>query len=266
LSQGQYVQWLDADDLLSPDKISRQMEVANQDAGNNRTLLSAEWAWFFYRHRRARFAATPMWCDLSPLEWLLRKMELNLHMQTATWLVSRELTEAAGPWNTLLLGDDDGEYFCRVLLSSRGVRFVPGARVYYRQAGPASLSYIGRSERKMVAQWKSMESHISYIRSLEDSNRVRAACVKYIQTWLPSFYPDMPDLVSKAKEMARGLGGQLDEPKLTWKYSWIQALFGWNLAKHAQVALPAAKWAVVRSWDRAMFRIGNRALTGKEAA
>ena len=32
-------------------------------------------------------------------------------MQTATWLVSRELTEAAGPWDTRLLGDDDGEYF-----------------------------------------------------------------------------------------------------------------------------------------------------------
>jgi len=53
----------------------------------------------------------------------------NLYMQTATWLVSRELTEAAGPWDTRLLGDDDGEYFCRVLLASNGVRFVPEAKV-----------------------------------------------------------------------------------------------------------------------------------------
>ena len=75
-------------------------------------------------------------------------------MQTATWLVSRELTEAAGHWNTLLLGDDDGEYFCRVLLASQGVRFVPDAKVYYRQTGSKSLSYIGRCERKMAAQWK----------------------------------------------------------------------------------------------------------------
>ena len=36
-------------------------------------------------------------------------------MQTATWLVSRELAEAAGPWDTRLLGDDDGEYFSRVI-------------------------------------------------------------------------------------------------------------------------------------------------------
>jgi glycosyltransferase involved in cell wall biosynthesis len=124
LSQGEYIQWLDADDLLEPDKISRQMEVLNRNA-TSRTLLSSEWAWFFYRHRRARFTPTLIWCDLSPVEWLLRKMQHNLHMQTATWLVSRELTEAAGPWNTQLLGDDDGEYFCRVLLASKGVRFVP---------------------------------------------------------------------------------------------------------------------------------------------
>ena len=258
LSQGDYMQWLDADDLLAPTKISQQMAVANEGISKG-TLLSASWAWFLYRPNRARFLPTALWCDLSPVEWLSRKLELNLHMQTATWLVSRELTEAAGPWNTLLLGDDDGEYFCRVLLASEGVRFVPDARVFYRLAVPNSLSYIGRSERKMVAQWKSMELHIGYIRSLENSDRVRAACLKYLQNWLPFFYPDMPGLVMKAREMARALGGNLEEPRLSWKYSWIRALFGWNLAKQAGFALPASKLTVKRSWDQAMFRMERRA-------
>ena len=256
LCKGQYIQWLDADDLLSKDKISRQMEVVNQ-GGASRMLLSSGWAPFLFRHRRAQFSPTALWCDLSPIEWLLRKMEGNLHMQTATWLVSRELSDAAGPWDTRLLGDDDGEYFCRVLLASNGVRFVPGGRVYYRQAGTNSLSHIGLSERKMVAQWRSMEAHISYIRALEDSDRVRAACVTYLQNWLLFFHPNRPDLVAKANEMARALGGRLEEPKLSWKYSWIRALFGWKLAKLARVTLPAAKWAVARSWDRAMFEIEN---------
>ncbi len=78
------------------------------------------------------FSLPPLWCDLSPKEWLLRKMEQNIYMQTATWLVSRELTEAAGPWDIKQLGDDDGEYFCRVLLASKGVCFVREAKVYYR--------------------------------------------------------------------------------------------------------------------------------------
>jgi len=186
ICQGDYIQWLDADDLLAPDKIARQMEATDRDAGR-RMLLSSAWGYFMYRVHRADFVPTPLWCDLSPVEWLLRKLGQNLHMQTATWLVSRELTEAAGPWNTQLLGDDDGEYFCRVLLASDGTRFSPEARVYYRVSGPNSLSYIGRSERKMEAQFISMELHIGYLRSLENSERVRAACVTYLQNWLPNF-------------------------------------------------------------------------------
>jgi len=32
----------------------------------------------------------------------IRKMGQNLHMPPATWLVPRELTQAAGPWDTRL--------------------------------------------------------------------------------------------------------------------------------------------------------------------
>src|SRR5437879_8909068 len=148
LSQGDYIQWLDADDLLGSDKIDRQVEALDH-CRSKRTLLSSTWGRFLYRYYRADFAPSGLWCDLTPTEWLLRKMGQNLHMQTATWLVSRELTEAAGPWDTRLLADDDGEYFCRVLLASDGVRFVPEARVYYRESGSNTLSCLRRSQRKL---------------------------------------------------------------------------------------------------------------------
>lgn len=124
LCQGDYIQWLDADDLLSREKIARQMELF-RSYGSRRTLVSSAWGYFFYRVNKARFRPTALWCDLSPVEWMTRKWEQNVFMQTATWLVSRELTEAAGPWDTRLLGDDDGEYFSRVVLKSDRVRFVP---------------------------------------------------------------------------------------------------------------------------------------------
>jgi glycosyltransferase involved in cell wall biosynthesis len=252
-SHGDFIQWLDADDLLAADKISRQVEALN--GCSKRTLLSSEWGRFIYRYQRAEFIPTPLWSDSTPTEWLLRKMGQNLHMQTGTWLVSRELTEAAGPWDTKLLGDDDGEYFCRVLLKSDGVRFVPGSRVFYRIAGAGSLSYIGLSNKKMDAQFRSMQLHIGYLRSLEDSERVRAACVAYLQTWMVEFYPERLDIVAQARQLAEDLGGRLDVPRLKWKYSWIAALFGRGLARRAQVYLPQLKWSLVRRWDKAMFRL-----------
>jgi glycosyltransferase involved in cell wall biosynthesis len=255
LSQGDYIQWLDADDLLAPDKIARQMEAIER-CQNPRLLFSSAWGRFLYRYYRTEFVPTALWCDLSRAEWLIRKMGQNLHMQTATWLVSRQLTEAAGPWDTTLLGDDDGEYFCRVLLASDGVRFVPEAKVFYR-ATPNSLSYIGASDRKVEAHWRSMLLHIRYLRSLDDGERARAACVSYLRTWLLHFYPHRLDIVRQAEELARDLGGHLGVPHLSWKYSWIEALFGWSLAKRVQLCLPQVRWSAARFWDQALFRIEN---------
>src|SRR5438876_12039612 len=81
LCQGDYIQWLDADDLLAPDKIQRQMAVT-KDSESKLRLISCEWGYFMYRPKKAQFVPSSLWCDLSQLEWLLRKWEENLHMQT----------------------------------------------------------------------------------------------------------------------------------------------------------------------------------------
>ena len=139
LSQGDYIQWLDADDLLLPEKVAKQMEAVGERQ-DTRTLLSSAWGFFAYRTDHAKFSPTSLWNDLSPVDWLLRKLSQNLYMQTATWLVSRELTDAAGPWDTRLLIDDDGEYFCRVILASNGTRFVAESKILYRATPATRLS------------------------------------------------------------------------------------------------------------------------------
>jgi glycosyltransferase involved in cell wall biosynthesis len=252
VSQGDYIQWLDADDLLASDKVSRQMEVIAQD-GSRRTLLSSAWGRFLYRSNRAQFAPDALWCDLSPAEFLLRKIGQNLFMPNASWLVSRELTEAAGPWDTNQCVDDDGEYFCRVLLASEGIRFVPQASMYYRVATSSSLSHIGQSDRKLSAQWRTMQLHIRYLRSLEDSQRTQTACLRFLQCNLHYFYPERADIVSQAEQMARDLGGQLETPRLSWKYSWIKPVLGWGPAKRIQTLLRRIKWWLGGLWDRALF-------------
>jgi glycosyltransferase involved in cell wall biosynthesis len=258
LCQGDYIQWLDADDLLGVDKLSRQMEVVERGA-DARVLFSSEWGRFMFRTRRAQFETTALWADQTPLEWLVHKMGENLHMQPATWLVSRELTLAAGPWDTRLSLDDDGEYFCRVLLVSRGVQFVPGAKSFYRMSSLGSLSMVDQSDTKLESLWLSMQLHIRYLRSLEDSERTRAACVTYLRNWLDQFYPARPDLIAKAQQLAATMGCELVLPGLRPKYQWMEKLFGRRAASRAQVLLPNLKTALVRSWDKAMFRLEQRA-------
>jgi glycosyltransferase involved in cell wall biosynthesis len=266
-SHGDYIQWLDADDLLAPDKISRQMEAAKA-IGNPRILLSSPWGRFMSRWYRAKFTPSELWHDLSPTEWLLRKLGQNLSMQTATWLTSRELAESAGPWDTRLLGDDDGEYFGRVLLASERVHFVPNARVYYR--GPAltsdNLSYVERSSRRLQAEWLSMKLQIEYLRSLEDSDRVRAACLNYLQRYLIYFYPVQTEIVHEIDALAKQLGGTVSCPRLSWKYSWIIIFVGYKRARWAQHKTRILRWTLVKWLDKMLYFLeGKRRRTSRSA-
>jgi glycosyltransferase involved in cell wall biosynthesis len=257
LCQGDYIQELDSDDLLSPDKIERQLS-ALREGDSKRILLSSPWAHFYYRRQRARFVANSLWNDLSPLEWLLRKMGDNLHMQNATWLASRELTEAAGPWDERLHYDQDGEYFARVVVASEGTRFVPEGKVYYRVSGANRISYIGASDQKKDSLFLSMVLHVKYILSLEDSERVRNACLIYMQNWYHNFYPDRPDLVAKVQALAARLEGRLQAPRLRWKYAWMTPVFGLKAATRAQGVVPELKVSLLRRWDKVMYRLEAR--------
>jgi glycosyltransferase involved in cell wall biosynthesis len=257
LSQGDYIQWLDADDLMAPDKLEHQL-AALKERDSKRILLSSPWAYFSYRTNRARFVTTSLWHDLSPLEWLLRKMGENLHMQTGTWLTSRELAEAAGPWDTRLMSDDDGEYYCRVLLASEGTRFVPESKVFYRVTSSSRWSYVGTSDKKKNAMLLSMKLHVNYLRSLEESDRVRNACLIYMQNWFETFYPDRPDITAELQNLAAELHGHLETPRLRWKYAWMEPIFGRSTAKRAQMVLPQMKASLVRAWDKAMYRLETR--------
>ena len=105
-----------------------------------------------------------------------------------------------------------------------------------------------------------MKIQIGYLRSLEENERVRAACLNYLQTWLGNFYPERPDLVRQAQQLAAELGGKLEMPRLRWKYAWIRPILGYRLAKRAQLLLPELKWSITRSWDKAMSRLADETL------
>ena len=125
--------------------------------------------------------------------------------------------------------------------------------MFYRLAGADTLSNIGQSDRKMEAHVHSMRLHIGYMRSLEDSERVHAACVQYLQTSLIHVYPERPDIVQQMQDLAAQLGGHLTLPQLSWKYSLLGAVFGIQQAKRWQGKLRSARWTVVRRWDRDTF-------------
>jgi glycosyltransferase involved in cell wall biosynthesis len=255
IAQGDCVQWLDAEDLLESDKISIQIKEGNI-CSESLILLSSAWGKFYFRKEKCRFSPNSLWENLTPVEWLLRKFNENIWMSNAAWLVSRKLTELAGPWDERLSLDDDGEYFSRLIAVSEKILFVRQAKSYYRQGNTGSLSRI-KSDGACKSQFLSMDLNIRRLRSLEDSQRTRSACLKLLQRWVIFFYPKQKEILEKVNALARELGGELVPPSQSRKYSIIKALFGWEMAKKAEIIAPMLKMRVQANWDKLLYKLSK---------
>jgi len=255
-AQGDFIQWLDADDLLAPDKISQQLRYVDESQRNARVLLSSAFGEFCYRMQKAEFKPNSLWRDLAPVDWILIKFAENLWVNPASWLVSREVTNLAGPWDERLSLDDDGEYFCRIVASSEKIEFINEAKSFYRRSSLDSLSR-ANSYKACESLLLSLELSIGYLRSLEDSERTRTASLKLLQTWFHYFYPEKHELVKKMNDLACELEGILVPPDLNWKYSIIKTIFGWEAAKKVRDMARKAKMAAYINWDKLMFKISR---------
>jgi glycosyltransferase involved in cell wall biosynthesis len=252
LAQGHYIQWLDADDLLHPNKIERQM--ARRDNGaDSLVLLTAAWGRFFYRLEKTVFVPDGLWRDLGPVDWVMTKLGENCWMNPGCWLVSRRLTQLAGPWDGRLAnsGDDDGEYVCRVVAASAQVRFVPEARAYYRIGTVGSLNWnMERSEKNLRALCLALRLQVGQLLMLEESERTRSACLRYLQTFLPYFYGGDVRCVRELQELAATLGGALSPPRPGWKYYPLEKLFGPRITRKVLNNWRAAKLLTQRKLDK----------------
>ena len=248
LAQGDYIQWLDADDMLAPDKISQQLKGSGPDS-SSRTLLTSAWGKFFFCPQRAKFRPDALWQDLVPLDWILKKFTENLWMNPAVWLVSRQLTELAGPWDERLSLDDDGEYMCRLVASSTNVKFVPRAHCYYRVGNIGSVS-TNRSDEALASLYLSTFLCIEHLLSLEDTGKTRAACVEYLQQLFHCFFPEQVEIVNKACGLAQRLGGELVLPSENLKFCLVRKLVGRQHAKHIKFRFDEAKLFALKSWDK----------------
>lgn len=251
-AQGQYIQWLDADDVLDFRKIETQLAIPH----NENEVLSSAWGQYYYRRDKAIEVRNDLCRDHTASSWLRTKMISNGWMSPESWLVGRRLTDSVGPWDESLSLDDDGEYFARLVARSVGVRYNDRAKSYHRMVNPQSLSKSTKALRGLDSQLRSMEAQISYLRGLEDNQATREAALIMLQRWYPHYHDSTTELKQRINSMSKALGGELEPPVLRAKYRWLRLLTGSKKAWELQRTLPSVRYTFERNWDRTMAWLG----------
>ncbi len=227
VARGAFVQFLDADDLLAPDKIALQVAALPDAAGG---IVGGPWGAFTDDPRRAVFTAQAVWRSLPAAEWLAVAFAGGGMMPPAAWLVTRATLDAAGGWNEALSLDDDGEYFCRVILRAGRVGFVSGARTYYRRHGGPRVSG-SRGRRAAESSFASCTSKEQHLLAADDTPRARHALACHWSRFAWEQLTAAPDLTAAAEARWQALDSTVPAPRAGPLYNLAASLLGWRRAR-----------------------------------
>jgi len=243
---GEYIQYLDADDLLHPRKIEAQISALREQS--SRTLAVSSTVYFQDEEspeegRRAKGDGHIPWLTSEdPVQWLI-----NLWMpgrgwgmvQTGAWLVPSGVAEEAGPWDEQLTRDQDGEYFTRVVLASSGIQYVGEGCVYYRNHNETRVSG-NQSRRAFESLLRSINTRQECLlprTSVGNRKEAQFAIARCYWKTAVRALPLYDDISEEAMNRAQRLG-MSEPPKsvlpATRRSRMAQKLFGWRTARYLQ--------------------------------
>jgi len=231
LARGQFIQYLDSDDLLLPRKFELQLAAlaARPDAGV---------AYGLTRYRNA--AGQEIECTWKQAnqrqDTILPSFLLARWWETATPLYRRSITDAAGPWTTLRL-EEDWEYDCRIGVLGTHLAYVGHFVAEHRDHGDNRLSRGAALDRRRLEEraraHELIASHAKRARLPESSPEMQHFARELFhlarQCGAAGLNDESRQLLATARSIADGRDLRL--------YEIAVRLFGWRNAGRAAAFL-----------------------------
>lgn len=233
-AQGEAIVYLDADDLLDPQKIAVQWRRLKE--APEATIASGAWARFSGDVSAAVAQEEAVWSDLGSVDWIVTSWSGGGMMPGCAWLLPRAVVEKAGPWNESLTLINDLEYFTRVVLASTSVAFCREARCFYRSNIAGSLSG-SRTRKAWESAFKSTQLSAGHLLAQERSERTLRACALNLERLVRNAFPEVPDLTAAAEEQIRSWGGARLPVEGGPLFRALASLAGWKSARRLQLLL-----------------------------
>ncbi|WP_442590246.1 glycosyltransferase family 2 protein [Pedobacter sp. AW31-3R] len=240
-AKGEYIQFLDADDLLSADKITAQVKLLQLNPEYIAVCSTVH-----FSNGADPFSCVPSAAEdaflinTDPVNFLINLWggySANGSMVTVhAWLTPKSIIDKAGRWEETLSIDDDGEYFCRVLLQSKGTMRSEGYSYYRKYTNSNNLS-AGKQAVHLRSQLNAMILKFGQLSTHTNSVNAGRAYLKSLHQFKFTAYPFHPDLAAIAdREIEKTDPGFKADYQFPGKLgNYLKTLLGWKFTKYLQL-------------------------------
>lgn len=236
-SRGEYIKFLDGDDLINPAMIESQVRLAVENDG---CLISAQWGRFYHDDLKTFIPISDKNKErMAPVNWLRNSWtEGKSMMQPGIFLIPRKLVERAGFWDENLSLIDDLDFFTRVILESKEVIFSEEAILYYRSGIHGSLSTI-QSDSALRSAFQSIDKSVNNLLAANSDKETLLACANVWQNFIYSVYPRQPQLIKAAENSIKSLNGSSFSFPCGGMTKFMVSILGWKLTKKIKLLFNA---------------------------
>lgn len=160
ISKGEYINWLDSDDLISINKINDQIKCLENNWSKD-ILSTCKWGIFEdSKNSKNLFEALYVYRNYDNIIFFLKDLYKQYgYFPAQTYLVHKSIVSKSGGWNEYLTINQDNEFFTRVICNCNKINFSKNAYVLYRTSRKDSTSLI--TENKIFdyyQSWKLIEN------------------------------------------------------------------------------------------------------------
>ena len=173
LSKGEYIQFLDADDFIYPEKIARQVSYLEKTGAD---IVYGDW-----RHKFHLPDGTSYFGEVKvsgKQSDILESLLANWWSAIASLLYRRSIVEYSDNWDEDLPAAQDRDYFINAVINGAKVVYQPGCYSVYRSYGKVTVSTSSKPTwvRSHCYVLQKAESKLSKLNML--SSRYRLALAK----------------------------------------------------------------------------------------
>lgn len=224
---GDYVQYLDADDMLDKDKLAKQLEYATNDD----ILQYGTCVRLSYNGNLLKSSMAGLYNDFSPaIEAQIAIWQNHFNsFPYSSYLIPRAISDMVGEWNVQLKRSQDSEYMARVLALAKKLVYVPDAIFYYRQV-ENSVSAKPLSRQQMQSEAIVCDVIADVILAHSKSMSAKRACEIHYTDVLTAWYPQNRFLVKDMLKSMKVRGLNFNFENRGRLFHVLKNIFGWRVA------------------------------------